>query len=197
LPEHDGSVCALRIGDAVIRRVLGILAFALVLVPACDCEVDVPGIIVTSTPTGGFRTILVLTVQANGDCPDPAAPPGVADLTYTAQPQSYSALTQLSFCVPRPDLLLREKGTLGTDVIVLSAESVFCSPSISGPGETCCGYTLSLVEPGGSASAQRACGTGTTPDSLTVSGRVRVESAVAGCGYYEWLQLSGTAAIGT
>lgn len=88
--------------------------------------------------------------SANNDCRDPAAPSGVISLTVNATQTGGTDL--VTFCIPRPDLLAKTPGQLGTDVKVVD---------FNGTANSCMLSLDTLAPPSGTVSADGMCNNGT------------------------------------
>jgi hypothetical protein len=127
-----------------------------------------------------------LTSGANNDCPDPAAPSGVISLTITGQQSGGSGI--ITFCVPRPDLLMTTPGRLGFDVKIID---------FSGDLNSCTFAINTATVPSGTVTSDGMCDNGTNKAgyALGFNGNVVLSRTCNGTTDTVPTALSGTAAV--
>lgn len=100
------------------------------------------------------------------DCPDPAAPEGVISLSVEGTEVSGGAGNgRLTFCIPRPDLLLEGDRTLGTAGSTADVRLI----DVSGSANNCTFSIDSTQQPTGTASATGVCDNGDSPKGFALA----------------------------
>jgi hypothetical protein len=98
------------------------------------------------------------------DCPDPAAPPGVISLSIEGR-QVGDPLGLITFCIPRPDLLMQGDRTLGLAVGNSDVRIIDLQGSADG-----CSFRLDSSRlPTGIAQATGVCENGDSPDGFALA----------------------------
>jgi hypothetical protein len=98
------------------------------------------------------------------DCPDPAAPEGVISLSIEGR-QTDDPLGLITFCVPRPDLLMEGERTLGTATSNADVRIIDLQGNAGG-----CAFRLDSTRlPTGGAQASGVCDNGDSPDGFALS----------------------------
>ena len=132
-----------------------------------------------------------LTSLIGNDCPDPAAPTGVISLSIEGSQVGGPGF--ITFCIPRPDLLMEGDRTLGTfgstaDVRIIDLNGDFqnCQHTIDATmeptgsatatgvcenGNSAKGFALTLD---GALSMRRTCGAAMDSVAVTLRGRVEI-----------------------
>jgi hypothetical protein len=104
-----------------------------------------------------------LTSLTGNDCPDPAAPAGVISVSIEGRQTGESGL--ITFCIPRPDLLMEGDRTLGTSTSTADVRVIDLSGTTAG-----CTFALERTQaPAGAARATGVCGNGDAPDGFALS----------------------------
>jgi hypothetical protein len=104
-----------------------------------------------------------LTGLLGNDCPDPAAPEGVISLSVEGRLTTGTGL--ITFCIPRPDLLMEGGRTLGT---ALSSADVRII-DLGGMADNCTFSFNSAQAPTGTAQATGVCANGDSPEGFALS----------------------------
>ncbi len=105
-----------------------------------------------------------LSALVGNDCPDPAAPEGVISLSIEGR-QTGDPLGLITFCIPRPDLLMEGDRTLGLITSGADVRIVDLGGNAGG-----CSFRLdSMQPPTGSAQATGVCDNGDSPDGFALS----------------------------
>ena len=104
-----------------------------------------------------------LTSLLGNDCPDPAAPEGVISLSIEGRQTTGIGL--VTFCIPRPDLLLEGDRTLGTATSNADVRII----DVSGMADNCTFTFDSTRLPTGAAQATGVCANGDSPDGFALS----------------------------
>jgi hypothetical protein len=100
----------------------------------------------------------------NNDCPAPDAPEGVISLTIEGR-QTGDPLGLITFCIPRPDLLMAGLRTLGLEQSNADIRIV----DLSGNANSCM-FTIDTSRlPTGQAEATGVCDNGDSPDGFALS----------------------------
>jgi hypothetical protein len=97
------------------------------------------------------------------DCPDPAAPEGVISLSVEGHQSGGTG--RLTFCIPRPDLLLEGDRALGTATSNADVRII----DVSGMANNCTFTFDSSRLPTGAAQATGVCANGDSPDGFALS----------------------------
>lgn len=143
------------------------LAAAAVLGAGCgdDCGPgDAPATGLVASNDTVSLTYGELTGLLGNDCPDPAAPEGVISLSVEGH-QAGGAGGRITFCIPRPDLLMEGDRTLGT---ALSGADVRII-DLGGTADNCTFSFNSAQVPTGAARATGVCGNGDSPEGFALS----------------------------
>jgi hypothetical protein len=112
----------------------------------------------TATLTYGTLSGLI-----GNDCPDPAAPAGVISLSIEGFQDGGTG--RITFCVPRPDLLMQGARTLGTATSTSDVRIIDANGMAAG-----CTFAIdSAQQPSGSAEASGVCDNGDSPDGFALS----------------------------
>jgi len=105
-----------------------------------------------------------LSSGINNDCPDPGAPDGVISLTIAGK-QTTDPAGLITFCVPRPDLLMQGQRSLGVSLSTADIRVV----DIQGNANNCTFKLDPAQPPTGSVSATGVCDAGTSSDGFALS----------------------------
>ncbi len=98
------------------------------------------------------------------DCPDPAAPEGVISLSIEGR-QADDPSGLITFCIPRPDLLMQGDRTLGHTTSSADVRIVDLRGNADG-----CAYEIDRTQPPtGAAQATGVCDNGDSPDGFALS----------------------------
>ena len=145
------------------------LAAAAVLGPAgCSDDTCGPG----DAPAAGLVAESDMVTLSYGnlsgllgnDCPDPAAPEGVISLSIEGR-QTGDPAGLITFCIPRPDLLMQGERSLGTITSTADVRIVDLQGSANG-----CALSLDASRPPtGGARATGVCDNGDSPDGFALS----------------------------
>ncbi|HWU90952.1 MAG TPA: hypothetical protein VN253_26985 [Kofleriaceae bacterium] len=144
------------------------LAAAAAALPGAGCSDDCgPG----GAPSAGLVAAGDMVTLSYGDlsgllgndCPDPAAPEGVISLSVEGRQTAGPGL--ITFCIPRPDLLLEGDRTLGTPTSTADVRII----DVSGAADNCTFAFDSARPPTGTAQATGVCTNGDSPAGFALS----------------------------
>lgn len=105
-----------------------------------------------------------LTSLIGNDCPAPGAPDGVISLSIEGH-QVGNEAQRLTFCIPRPDLLLEGPRSLGSTTSTAEVRII----DATGADATCTYKIDRSQEPTGSLEATGVCSNGDAPDGFAIS----------------------------
>jgi hypothetical protein len=133
-----------------------------------------------------------LTSLLGNDCPDPAAPEGVISLSIEGRQTTGIGL--VTFCIPRPDLLLEGDRTLGTATSTADVRII----DVSGMADNCTFTFNSMQPPMGAAQATGVCTNGDSPDgfALSIDGEISLRRTCGATMDTVSVTLRGRVAIG-
>lgn len=105
-----------------------------------------------------------LTSLLGNDCPAPDAPAGVISLSIEGR-QAGDPLGLVTFCIPRPDLLMEGDRTLGTSLSNADVRIIDLRGNAEG-----CAFALDTTRlPTGAAQATGVCANGDSPAGFALS----------------------------
>lgn len=133
-----------------------------------------------------------LTGLLGNDCPEPGAPEGVISLSVEGRQEGAAGL--VTFCIPRPDLLMEGDRTLGTAASNADVRII----DLTGTLEDCTFSIDSSRLPTGTAQATGVCQNGDSPDGFALSfdGAVALRRTCSGVVDSISVTLRGRVAVG-
>jgi hypothetical protein len=112
-----------------------------------------------------------LTSLLGNDCPAPDAPAGVISLSIEGR-QAGDPLGLVTFCIPRPDLLMEGDRSIGTSLSNADVRIIDLRGNAEG-----CAFALDTTRlPTGAVQATGVCANGDSPDGFALSFDAAVDS---------------------